>query len=377
MSDHPTVIIYRNHLLRHSETFIQAQAESLSQFDYHYAGSRQVLGLDLPSEKVSTIYGPQFIQKVHESAYRISGFSPFFFRKIRSLSPELIHAHFGPDAVRAIPLAKALDVPLLVTFHGYDITVKPSYAWRASFSQLIYLLHKEKLKQEATHFIAVSDFIRKLLVEQKFPPEKISTHYIGINPSLFSQDENIQRTPTVLFVGRLVEMKGCEYLIRAMAQVQAVLPDTELVIIGDGPLRSQLELMAGQNLRSYRFLGFQSPSIVQDWMNKSKVFCVPSITTKTGHSEAFGIVFAEAQSMGLPAVSFDTGGISEAVAHGSTGLLAPQKDVKELSMHLVSLLTDEALWRRMSRAAAKRVREKFDIRHQSKLLEKIYSKAIA
>lgn len=372
-----TILIYRNHLLSHSETFIREQVTCIEKYDCRYVGFRRVTGLTLPSEKVITAHGPNLDQKINELSYKVSGLAPSFIRHLRRLSPKLVHAHFGPDAVRAIPLANQLNIPLVVTFHGYDLTVKPSYAWRASLNQLIYLLRKEKLKQTSAHFIAVSDFIHQLLIEQGFPAERVSTHYIGIDTSLFSQDKSIQRTSTILFVGRLVEMKGCEYLINAMAEVQSVCPTTELVIIGDGPLRSQLEKLAHQKLNNYRFLGFQPPSTVKEWMNKSKVFCVPSITAKTGHSEAFGIVFAEAQSMGLPVVSFDSGGISEAVAHGETGLLAPQKNVKTLSMHLLSLLQDEVLWQKMSESAVQRVREKFDIWCQTRLLEEIYSKVIA
>ncbi len=372
----PTVLIYRNHLLPHSETFIREQVSCIEKYDCRYVGFRCVPGLTLPSEKVITVRGPSPIQKISELSYKMSGFSPPFIRQLSSLSPKLIHAHFGPDAVRAIPISEQLNIPLVVTFHGYDLTVKPTYAWRASFSQLIYLFRKHSLKKKASHFIAVSNFIKKLLLEQRFPPEKISTHYIGIDTSLFVP-ESIQRTSTVLFVGRLVEMKGCEYLIRAMSEVQSILPTTELVVVGDGPLKSQLEEMSHQRLKKYRFLGFQSPSVVRGWMNRAKVFCVPSITAKSGHAEAFGMVFAEAQAMGLPVVSFDSGGISEAVVHGETGFLAVEKDVNILTEYLVSLLKDSVLWQDMSRRAITRVREKFDIQHQSRLLENLYSELIA
>lgn len=373
----PTVLIYRNHLLPHSETFIREQVSGIEKYDCRYVGFRRVPGLTLPPDKVVTAYGPSPVQKMSELSYKISGFSPLFIRQLRRLSPRLVHAHFGPDAVRAIPLSKHLNIPLVVTFHGYDLTVKSSHAWRSSFSQLIYILRKHNLKQKAVHFIAVSDFIKKILLEQNFPHQKISTHYIGIDTSLFAPDTRIQRTSSVLFVGRLVDMKGCEYLIRAMSKVQSTFPATELVVVGDGPLRSSLEKMARQRLKKYRFLGFQSPSVVRGLMNSSKVFCVPSITTKTGHSEAFGMVFAEAQAMGLPVVSFDSGGISEAVAHNETGLLAVEKHVDALSENLLSLLKDPLLWQDMSQKAIRRVREKFDIHRQSRLLEEIYSKVIA
>jgi len=327
----------------------------------------------LPVDKVITAYGPSLVQKISELSYKVSGFSPTFTKKLSRLSPKLIHAHFGPDAVRAVPLAKQLNIPLVVTFHGYELTIKPSYAWRASFSQFVYFLHKNGLKKKAAHFIAVSDFIKNILLEQKFPSQKISTHYIGIDTSLFTPDEYVQRTSTVLFVGRLVEFKGCEYLIHAMSRIQSILPATELIIVGDGPLRSHLEAMANQMLKRYRFLGVQSPSVVREWMNKAKVFCVPSITAQNGHREAFGIVFIEAQSMGLPVVTFNSGGISEAVAHNRSGFLVLEKDVGALSERLLSLLKNPILWQDMSQQGIQRVRERFDIQRQTQQLECLYS----
>jgi len=370
------IVVYRNDLLRPSETFIQSQSRSLRRFNCFYVGTRRVEGLLLPEEKVITVDGPRLSQKMNGIIYKLTGFSSRLYQQVKSLSPKLIHAHFGPDAVRAIPLSVQLDIPLVVTFHGYELSVKPSHAWRASFSQLMYLLNKEKLKKRATHCIAVSDFIGNLLLEQRFSPQKISTQYIGIDTSLFIPDESIRRTSTILFVGRLVEMKGCEYLLRAVSKIQAISPTTELVIVGDGPLRSQLEVMAHKILQNYHFLGFQPSSVVREWMNKSKVFCVPSITARNGHSEAFGIVFAEAQAMGLPVVSFDSGGISEAVAHCETGFLVSEKDVDALSESILSLLKNSELWQDMSKKAAKRVREKFDLHCQSEQLEGLYSQII-
>ncbi|MEM9807043.1 MAG: glycosyltransferase, partial [Cyanobacteria bacterium P01_D01_bin.56] len=263
MCDRPTVIIYRNHLLRHSETFIQAQAESLTRFDYHYVGSRQVPGLSLHCDKVSTLHGPHLSQKVREGVYKLFGFSPFLLSEVKSHSPHLIHAHFGPDAVRAIPLAKALNIPLVVTFHGYSVTIKPTYALRSSYSQFIYTLKKHQLQREGTHFIAVSDFLKNCLIAQGFPKKRVSTHYIGIDTDLFTCQEQASRTQSVLFVGRLVEVKGCEFFIREMTKVQAVFPDCEAIIVGDGPLRQFLEQLASRVLHKFRFLGVQPSSVVR------------------------------------------------------------------------------------------------------------------
>lgn len=376
MCKRPAILIYKDDLLPPSATFIPQQAEALQRFTPYYAGSRYVQGIQLPQERTLLVNGGGLLGKVSEVSYKLWGVAPAFEQQIQKLNPVLVHAHFGPDATRFLPLARALKIPLLVTFHGYDATVKDEYARRSYYSHRVYLRRREALKREARMFIAVSEFIKRRLLDQGFMPEKLMLHYIGVDTETFQPDLATTREPVVLFVGRLVEKKGCEYLIEAMSKVQAVKPEIELVVIGDGPLRSSLEQLAGQKLQRYRFLGVQPPNSVRAWMNLAKVFSVPSTTAASGDSEAFGIVFAEAQAMGLPVASFASGGIPEAVAHGETGLLSAERDWQELALHLLLLLEDNDLWQRFSRAGQERVRLLFDLKKQTRALEEIYDLAV-
>jgi colanic acid/amylovoran biosynthesis glycosyltransferase len=107
-----------------------------------------------------------------------------------------------------------------------------------------------------------------------------------------------------------------------------------------------------------------------------KVFCTLGITAESGDAEGFGIVFAEAQAMEVPVVSFASGGIPEAVEDEVSGLLASERDWVTLARHLKTLLTDDATWRRFSLAARERVCLKFNLKHQTALLENIYDKVI-
>lgn len=369
-------LIYRNHLLPSSETFILNQTSHLRLYDYHYVGFRRVDGLELPADKVTTLHDFDIFSKMNEFSYKVSGVSPRFVRELRLLNPALIHAHFGPDAVRALPIARQLNIPLVATFHGYGASVSPSVAWRSSMNQFIYLLRRSKLKENITHCIAVSNFIKSLLLQQGFPEHKVSTHYIGVDTQKFTPDVSQSREQVVLFVGRLVDVKGCSYLIRSMVEAQKIIPEVKLIVIGDGSLRKELEELAEKRLKNYKFLGLQPPEVVRNWMNKSRVFCVPSIRAQSGHTEAFGIVFAEAQSMGLPVVSFDTGGISEAVEHGETGFLAEEKNVYTLTKYIIQLLENTGLWQKFSEQGMFRARSLFDIRKQTQSLEHLYSQVL-
>jgi glycosyltransferase involved in cell wall biosynthesis len=266
---------------------------------------------------------------------------------------------------------------LIASFHGYDATVTSEFAQRSHYTHRMYARKKELLQGEARLFIAVSNFIQRKLLEQGFPSDRTVVHYIGVDTDFFLPHAQVERQPIVLFVARLTEKKGCEYLIRAMARVQKEFPDVELVIIGDGPLRTSLEKLAGTELRRYRFLGVQAPEVIRSWMNRAYVFSVPSVRADSGDSEGFGIVFAEAQAMELPVVSFASGGVPEAVSHGETGLLAPERDWQALAEFLSTLLRDDLLRHQMGKAGRARVLSHFDLKTQTSRLETLYSRVLS
>jgi glycosyltransferase involved in cell wall biosynthesis len=376
-SGRPSILIYRSVLLPLSETFVLSQPESLERFTPYFVGFRRVDGLRLPEQRFHLIGELGALSSAQKMFYKLFGLAPGLVSHLRQLNPVLIHAHFGVDSVQALWLARRLRIPLVVTFHGYDATMKEKYARRYSFDYRRYLRWRPIIQKEAALFVAVSDFVRGRLISQGFPSEKIAVHYVGVDTDLFVPDPSIARLPIVLFAGRLVDSKGCGYLIDAMAQVQRELPEAQLIVLGDGPLRAELEQSAYYKLRSYRFLGAQSQNEVRHWMNRARVFSVPSFTTQWGTSEGFGLVFAEAQAMGLPVVSFATGGIPEAVAHDVTGLLSEERDVDGLAHNILRLLKDDALWRRFSAAARARACENFNLRDQTARLEDMYSGVLA
>ncbi len=390
MSSKKNVIIYRDELLPYSETFIPAQVENFSSYTGFYVGtSHSPTPNPLITQDKSIILSDILpYPGLWKTAYKLAEFPhPTWVKRLKDLSPTLIHAHFGLDGVLALPLANKLNLPLIVTFHGYyatanlDLTQKKNWydysldylKRRGQFFRELYLRKRDRLFQEADCFIAVSEFIRSKLMEKGCPPEKIKVHYIGIDIDKFTPNSTIIREPIVLFVGRLVEKKGCEYLIRAMAQVQAKIPNIELVIIGDGILRYHLENLAANSLKRYRFLGVQPPEVVKEWMTKSLLLSAPSITTPQGESEGLPIVILEAMAMGLPVVSCLHAGIPEAIIHEETGLLTAEKDWETIGQYIVTLLEDRGLRSRFAIAARQRIEQKFHLKHNTAQLEAIYN----
>ncbi|MBF0458252.1 MAG: glycosyltransferase [Nitrospirae bacterium] len=378
VADKRNVIIFSSDLLPQSETFILAQGEGLQRYTPYYVGIRRVSdGLSVPPERTIVIGRSKWAvaAKAQKVLFRLLKVMPGLYTRLSKLQPMLVHAHFGPNSIYAMSISKYLQVPLIVTFHGVD-TNPDQFLIQRSFVTRDYVRNRKKLMQYGRLFIAVSEFMKSKLIEKGFSPESVIVHYIGIDNKLFRRDPMVERSPMVLFVGRLVEYKGCEYLIKAMAKVQALRPDVKLVVVGDGELRASLQRQAADALQNYTFMGWQTSEQVRDLMNRAKVFCAPSFTINARCSEAFGIVFAEAQAMGLPVVSFKTGGIQEAVSHEETGFLAPERDWEKLADYILIMFNNENLWTQFSYNGQRRVEDKFNLTRQNSLLEGLYDSVI-
>jgi glycosyltransferase involved in cell wall biosynthesis len=371
----PKVVIFSDHLLYPSETFIQAQGNALSTYEPVYAGSRRVAGLELPDGRVHTVNAGTFSGRFHELRFKISGSAPALVTKLRTLQPVLLHAHYGPNGLRTLRMARSLGVPHITTFHGGDAAIADLRHQKTYLGFRHYMANKSKLKAGGTVFIAVSKFVQRKLVEHGFPPERVLVFYTGVDSNTF-RPASTEDQPVILFVGRFVEFKGIEFLIRAAGEVQRQFPAAELVIIGDGELRNEVKALAKQTLRRYRFLGVRTQQEVRDWMNRASLLCVPSVTTRSGEAEGFGMVCAEAQAIGKPVVGFDCGGISEVVAHGKTGLLAAERDWQTLASHLLLLLQHSELRESFGRAARESMVQNFDLHKCTAQLEKLYGRVL-
>ena len=371
----PSVIIFRNELLPYSETFIPNQVNSLSNYQPYYVGTKSIDNPQLRQAKVILPF--QGKSRIYRQLFARTGYLwRGWLNSLKNLDAKLIHAHFGIDGVLALPLAQKTGLPLLVTFHGYDITSQDCSKYVPGWNYQTYEKGRQLLFEKAKAFIAVSKFIRSQLIAKGCPAEKILVHYIGIDTDKFKPDPKIDRQPVVLFVGRLTEKKGCEYLIRAMAKVESILPEVKLVIIGDGHLRQKLEKLAARMLSNYSFLGAQPPEIVKTWMNRARILAVPSVTATTGDTEGAPMVVLEAQAMGLPVVGSDHAGIPELLVEGETGLLAPERDYQKIAEHIVLSLNNPDLWHKLSQQGQIRVKTNFNLQTQTQALEHIYSSLI-
>ena len=368
-----SIAIYRHDLLPLSETFIREQSEHLDTFRAIYVGLRRVPGLHLPDEHVIVLNAGTLIGRLAELRLLATGSSPRLTNALGAFRPALIHAHFEGGGVAAKGIAHALRVPLVVTCHGYDVTMSDRVRWPNPLLRAEYGRRKRRLQREGDLFVAVSEHIKRHMIERGYPAQRIRVHYIGVDCGRLTPDPRITREPIVLFVGRLVEKKGCEYLIRAMGQVQVRCPGARLVIIGDGPLAAPLRILArDQGVRHVEFLGARSRDEVIDWMNRSWVLSVPTIRAANGDMDGCCMVFPEAHAMGLPVAAFNAGGTPEAVLHGKTGLLVEEGDDRALADAIVRLFAERDLWSAFSTSARAHAEARFNLAVQTRALEGIY-----
>ncbi|MEF2278512.1 glycosyltransferase [Deinococcus sp. YIM 134068] len=375
------IVIYHEDLLAYSETFILNQGEALRQFRPYYVGTRRVDGIPTPPERTIVLNDRPLTGRLAELWYKATGLAPHLDRRLRELRPGLIHAHFGSNGVMALPLVRRLRLPLIVTFHGFDATTRDELLLASdSLRNRRLVTRRPQLIASGALLIAVSEHIRRQLLDRGYPPHRVVTHYNGIDTRAFTPAPEMPRENLVLFVGRFVEKKGTEYLLRAMRAVRERVPDARLVLVGDGPLRGELEGLARElglgPGPDVRFVGRQTPQEVRAWMAAARVFCLPSVTARSGDTEGLPTVLLEALAMGVPTVTTRSAGNPEAVTDGETGLVVPERDAAGLAHALTRLLLDPALRGSLSAAALNDVRARFDAGQQARGLEALYIRAV-
>lgn len=373
------VAIYRTQVLPLSETFVRDQALALRRWEPILVGEREIKALPLEGLHVSTAFrGPAtFGQRAGGMICRTLGMAPpRVTAVIRRAAPSLIHAHFGFDGVEAWPIARRLGVPLLVTLHGSDITIRMEWfakgragrRWRGYPARLGRLA-----QEESVTFIAISENIRQAAIAAGLPQNRIVVRPIGIDRSRFVPGgvPIAQRRPVILFLGRLVEKKGCIYLLEAFERVRSHLPEAELVIAGDGPERAKLAQHAA-SIGAVRFVGAFTREQANTLLAEARVFCLPSITAESGDAEGLPLVILEAQASGVPVVTSARGGATEGILDGVTGYAFSECDVGLLAEQLTRLLTDDVLATQFSTAGPAFIAEKHDLYRQTEELEALY-----
>lgn len=278
-------------------------------------------------------------------------------RMLRRQRFDLIHAHWlVPQALTAV-IARALSgrrIPLLATAHGGDL-----YGLRGRLMDRI----RRFVFNRSAAVTVVSCVMAEDLVGAGVPREKVRVIPMGTDlTKMFCPGPVSRNAKQVLFVGRLVEKKGCRYLIEAWPKMMAKEAEARLLIVGDGPERKWLEKLA-EELKvgaSVRFLGALPQASLPDLYRSSAVVVFPSIVGRGGDREGFGLVQVEALGCECAVVVTDLPAMRDIVKDGETGLVVRRESSEEIAVAILQLLNDLQLNRLLGKNGRRYVVERFE-----------------
>lgn len=278
------------------------------------------------------------------------------FRRLKEKASVVLISHVLPVGTAAMIAKWFGGPPYALLFHGLDIRLLRTSPWKIFLAKWIIryssalIVNSKATERELRDVLGVSGEVYVL------------TPGVTPLPILSREDARIRLgIPTeeliVLAIGRLVERKGFDMLIRASLHLPTA-DKIRIVIIGGGPERKELEKIAESSPHRVQFISTASDEHIAEWYAASDVFCLP-VKDDPSDFEGFGIVFLEASLAGLPIVAGRAGGVEEAVADRESGLLVNGSDPKEIARALVMLLGDPEHRRRLGESGRERVLRDF------------------
>ena len=295
--------------------------------------------------------------------------------KLKQFDAQIIHAHFGHVGYRALTFKHRLNLPLITTFYGFDMSILPKrLPWKKAYKTLF---------THGDYFLVEGEKMGEALKSMGCPADKIIIQPIAIDITKIpfkpygeraGQDDS---TPIrILMAGRFIEKKGFKYGIEAFAKISPQWPQVELNIIGAGPLQEEMETAIKRSgcQEKINLLGMQPYEAYLDEMGRSHLFLSPSVTAQNGDTEGGApTTLLEAQAAGLPVISSWHADIPNVVLHEKTGFLAAERNVSQLVEHLSFLLKRRDQWDTIGATGRAFIDSNHNIAQEAKKLESLYA----
>ncbi|MBD2046336.1 glycosyltransferase [Coleofasciculus sp. FACHB-64] len=287
---------------------------------------------------------------------------------------DIIHCQFGPLGFlgmyfRTIAASRA---KVIISFRGSDLTM-----YLSQYGDDIY----KKLFEKGDCFLPICKHFKNKLISLGCNEKKIIVLRSGIDCNRFSFKTRYPHPDgkvRIVSTGRLIEKKGIEYGIRAIANLTKMNLNVEYNIIGDGSLKPDLQQLI-QELdvgNIVNLLGWKQQQEVVQILNNSHIFVAPCVTSKDNNQEGIPNVLKEAMAMGLPVASTYHSGIPELVEDGVSGFLVAERDVNALTEKLGYLIAHPEVWPEMGAAGRAYVEKHYEIGQLNDHLVEIYEKLL-
>jgi colanic acid/amylovoran biosynthesis glycosyltransferase len=291
---------------------------------------------------------------------------------LQDIRPDVILAHFGGAGAAIAPVARELDIPLVVVFHAFDLFMR-------HFTPATYAA----LWAAGAQAVAISEHGKRRLLELGCPAERARVIHCGVDTSRFSVASEARvnaHDVRLVSIGRCVEKKGFDDLIRAVGAVRDRIPrPVHLDIWGNGPLKRRLEALTRQLGLSnvVTFKGGVASRDVPQLLRLYDAFVLPSKTARNGDMEGIPITIMEAQAAGLPVVATLHAGIPEAIPTANRDLLAREGDVADLVEKLALLISRRAQRGEIGMRGRQWVLEHFTLNDETAAYQRLFEEVVA
>lgn len=273
-------------------------------------------------------------------------------RHLRAAGASHLHNHFADSSANVAMLTSALSgIPFSYTLHGPAEIYDP-LGW-----------HFAEKTAQARFVLCISHFARSQAMLFSDPAHwgKLRIVHCGVQPARYGaagKETGAERGSGeglhLVFVGRLVPIKGVRVLVEAFGRARERVPGLRLTLVGDGTDRRHLEAMAAPHGDAISFRGFLDQDAVAKVLATADALVLPSF------AEGVPVVLMEAMASGKPVIATQTGGVSELVEHGVSGHIVPPGDDAAL-VEAIAALADPEVRARMGKAGRARVVAEFDV----------------
>ena len=292
-------------------------------------------------------------------------------RCFRRMRPDVVLAEYGHTAASVLDACRALQIPLVAHFHGWDAYVLPRDSEiRAEYASLF---------EYAAKIVAVSKHMEDELVRLGAPRDRIEWNPCGANlPEEEQTATPGQATPLFVSVGTMRSKKAQTATLLAFEKIAGQMPDASLELLGGGDMleyQQQLSRFLGISHR-VQFHGHVDHSTVFQRLQHARCYVHPSITSPNGDSEGTPVAVLEGMAMGLPVVATRHGGIADVVRDGETGFLVPEYDVESTALAMLRYATDPELADRHGCAGREDVINRWSMEHSLARLYAILREAV-